>query len=106
VRHAHQSARLNGATIGWLMTDLSQETFRLHEFQSVMARTQQLFGPPQAWQQPTQAFGNTGAATMPLHVVLAAQAWRHGYAPSDLLLSIAGSDSGARSALVLGKDSC
>lgn len=102
VRRAYEAAPLRGRRIGWLMSDLNFEMFRAYEFQAVMARTQKLFGPPQVYDMPAQRLGHVGAAIMPLHLVLAARAWRHGFAPDTFMLSMAGSDSGARASFVAG----
>jgi 3-oxoacyl-[acyl-carrier-protein] synthase-1 len=45
--------------------------------------------------------GHLGAAAMPLHVILAAEAFRRGFAPHPYAVSIAGSDGGERAALLL-----
>lgn len=86
---------------GWLLTDLSFETMRLYELQAVMARTQKLWCEPQLCDSPAQRIGYLGAAAMPLHLVLAAEGWRRGWAPHPIAISIAGSDSGERSALLM-----
>jgi 3-oxoacyl-[acyl-carrier-protein] synthase I len=101
LHRAYETAPLEGERIGWLMSDISTEVFRNHEFQAVMARTQELFGPPQIYDAPAQRMGYMGAATIPVHLALAACAWQHGYAPCRWLLSMAGSDNGARVALMV-----
>jgi 3-oxoacyl-[acyl-carrier-protein] synthase-1 len=100
VRRAYEAAPLRGRRIGWLMSDLNLEMFRAYEFQAVMARTQKLFGPPQVYDMPAHRLGHLGATTMPMHLILAARAWRHGFAPDAFMLSMAGSDNGARTSFV------
>ena len=41
-----------------------------------------------------------GAASVPVHLSLAVEAFRHGYGPSDDLLVWAASDAGMRASLV------
>lgn len=89
--------------VGWLMNDLSCELFRIHEYQALLARSQDLMCAPQVMEAPAQRFGDQGAATLPLHLALAVEAWRRGYAPFPRLLSTTGSDSGARTAVVVAR---
>ena len=100
VRRAMTSAN---AQSGWLMNDLNTELFRLYEYQAVLARSQDLLCPPQVMEAPAQRLGDQGAASLPLHLVLAAEAWRRGYAPCPRLLTTTGSDSGARTAVVVAQ---
>lgn len=88
---------------GWLLTDLSFETFRLFEHQSMLVRTQSLWMEPQQWDPPALRMGALGAAAMPFHVALAAEGWRRGWAPHSVAFSCAGSDGGERAALLLSK---
>jgi 3-oxoacyl-[acyl-carrier-protein] synthase I len=88
---------------GWLLTDLSFETFRLYEHQSMLVRTQSLWMEPQQWDPPALRMGALGAAAMPLHVTLAAEGWRRGWAPHSVAFSCAGNDGGERAALLLTK---
>ncbi|MBK8253724.1 MAG: hypothetical protein IPK82_13790 [Polyangiaceae bacterium] len=88
---------------GWLLTDLSFERHRLFEHQSMIIRTQSLWWEPQQWDPPALRMGALGAAAMPLHVVLAAEAWRRGWAPHSVAFSCAGSDGGERAAMLISK---
>lgn len=99
VRQALQG--LQRSSVGWLMNDLSFEALRAYELQVLLARFQNLLGPPQVMGAPAQSLGYQGGAMLPLHLALAAEAWRRGYAPSPVLLSTTGSDTGARSAVVV-----
>jgi 3-oxoacyl-[acyl-carrier-protein] synthase I len=70
---------------------------------SVMTRTQALWEEPQLADAPCQRLGYLGAATFPVQLALAVEAYRRGYAPHRRLLCFAGSDDGFRlSALVEG----
>jgi 3-oxoacyl-[acyl-carrier-protein] synthase-1 len=88
---------------GWLLTDLSFERHRLFEHQSMIVRTQALWWEPQQWDPPALRMGALGAAAMPLHVVLAVEAWRRGWAPHPVAFSCAGSDGGERAALLMSR---
>ena len=84
-----------------MLTDLSFETFRHLELQAAFTRTQRHFCEPQQVDSPAQRMGNLGAAAMPLHVALAVEAFRRGYAPHPFAVSLAGSDGGERAALLM-----
>jgi 3-oxoacyl-[acyl-carrier-protein] synthase-1 len=86
---------------GWVLTDLTFEMMRLNEWMSVWTRAASLLGEPNHVDSPAQRMGHFGAAAMPMHLVLAAEAWRRGYAPSKIALSFAGSDAGERAAMLL-----
>jgi 3-oxoacyl-[acyl-carrier-protein] synthase-1 len=90
-----------GLRAGWMLTDLSFETMRLFEFQAMSTRTQKLWCEPQYCDAPAQRLGFLGAAAMPLHLVLASEAWRTGWAPHAVAMSFAGSDGGERAAMLL-----
>ena len=91
----------HGLRAGWFLTDLSFERWRLYELQSMMVRTQKLWCEPQYCDAPAQRLGHLGAAVMPLHLVLATEAWRRGFAPHPIAMSLAGSDGGERAAVLL-----
>ena len=86
---------------GWLLTDLTFETFRHFELQAATVRTQRHFCEPQQVDSPAQRMGHLGAAAMPLHLTLAVEAFRRGYAPHPHCVSIAGSDGGERAAMLV-----
>ncbi len=88
---------------GWLLTDLTFERHRLFEHQSMIVRTQALWWEPQQWDPPALRMGALGAAAMPLHVNLAVEAWRRGWAPHPVAISCAGSDGGERAAMLISK---
>lgn len=90
-----------GERAGWLLTDLTFEVFRHFELQAATLRVQRALCEPQQVESPAQRMGHLGAAAMPLHVTLAAEAFRRGFAPHPHALSIAGSDGGERAALLL-----
>ncbi len=92
------------ARAGWILTDMTFEMRRLYEWQSVMGRTQKFWCEPQMLDAPGQRLGHLGAAAIPMHIALAATAWRHGYAPHGTAMAIAGSDGGERSAVLLSQE--
>lgn len=87
---------------GWGLCDHTFETLRLREWQAMMVRTRDRWGEPLFVDSPAQRLGHVGAAALPLFVALCAEGWRRGYAPSELALVFAGSDTGERGALLLG----
>jgi len=90
-----------GAQAGWVLTDLTFETFRHFELQAAMTRTARRFCDPQQVESPAQRMGHLGAAAVPLHLTIAAEAYARGFAPHRHLVSIAGSDAGERAAVLL-----
>lgn len=90
-----------GLRAGWMLTDLSFETMRLFEFQAMTTRTQKMWCEPQYCDAPAQRLGYLGAAAMPLHLVLAAEAWRGGWGAHSIAMSFAGSDAGERAAMLI-----
>jgi 3-oxoacyl-[acyl-carrier-protein] synthase-1 len=90
-------------TAGWMLTDMSFEMRRLYEWQAINIRTKKLWGPPYWIDTPAQRMGHLGAAAIPMHLALASIAWRHGYAPSPIAMSMTGSDPGERAAILLSE---
>jgi 3-oxoacyl-[acyl-carrier-protein] synthase I len=101
VRSATKPLIDTGRTAGWMLTDLTNEMRRQYEWQAVFMRSQKVLGNPYYIDSPAQRIGYLGAAAMPLMVVMAATAWEYGYAPAPVALAMAGTDGGARAALVL-----
>jgi 3-oxoacyl-[acyl-carrier-protein] synthase I len=101
LRKVGETLSEDGLRAGWLLTDLTSEPFRYYEFSAALARTQRYLCEPQHADSPAQRLGYLGAAAMPLHLVLAAQAYRHGWAPHPIAISLAGSDAGERATLLL-----
>lgn len=90
-----------GLRAGWLMTDVTFELFRHHEFQAAIVRIQKLLCDPQQMDSPAQRIGYMGAAAMPLHLAMATEAYRRGFAPHAFGVSVAGSDAGERAAMLV-----
>jgi 3-oxoacyl-[acyl-carrier-protein] synthase-1 len=85
----------------WLL-DNSHEAYATKELQNIIARFGDILGLRSEMQMPLQPLGDAGAAAMPLLSVLAAEAWRLGYANDDVAVITGCSDDGARGALLLG----
>lgn len=92
--------RLGDVRVGWMLNDLSFETFRHAELHSAALRTQKHFCEPQRFDSPAQRIGHLGAAALPLHVVLASEGFRRGWAPHPVCVAVAGSDGGERGIIV------
>ncbi|WP_437615244.1 beta-ketoacyl synthase N-terminal-like domain-containing protein [Sorangium sp. So ce834] len=90
-----------GLRAGWMLTDLTFETFRHFELQAASVRTQHLFCDPQQVESPAQRIGYLGAAAIPLHLAIASEAFARGFAPHPCAVSLAGSDGGERAVVVV-----
>jgi 3-oxoacyl-[acyl-carrier-protein] synthase I len=81
--------------VDYVLCDLNGEPYRADEFAFALARTSERFIQPCRFRAPVDCWGDVGAATGALLLVLAASAWQRGYAPGTLLL--ASTSSGANS---------
>jgi len=90
-----------GMTAGWAVTDLTFEMRRVHEWQAMLTRTREVWSDPYAVDSPAQRIGQLGAAAMPLGITLVAQGWRCRSAPAPIAVVYAGSEGGARGAVLL-----
>ena len=103
IRQATEPLAAVGERVGWILSDLTFEMWRQLEWQSVLMRVQEVLGNPYYADAPAQRIGYLGAAAVPRFVAVAATGWQYGYAPAPLMVAMAGSDLGARTALVLGQ---
>lgn len=101
IRAAAEDLVEPGLRAGWAICDHTFEARRVLEWQAAVIRTHARWGEPHQVDAPAQRIGNLGAAALPFAMVLAAQGWRHGYAPSGIALALAGSDAGERGAVLL-----
>lgn len=101
LRGAAEDLVETGLRAGWAICDHTFEARRIMEWQTAVTRTHTLWGQPHRLDAPAQRIGHLGAASLPFAMVLAAEAWRRGYAPSGVALAFAGSDAGERGALLL-----
>ncbi len=91
--------------IGFALTDLGTEQYRVREFYATLTRISQRFMEPMSIDAPAQRIGALGAASMPLSLVLASEMSVRGYAPAPLGVVVGGSGQGARAAMVVGTPS-
>lgn len=93
--------RAAGRRSSFWWTDLTHESYRLKEFQIVIARFGDILGVDTALRTPARELGDLGAATLPMFWALSAEAWRAGYASDSIAVCLAGSRGGERGATVL-----
>ena len=101
VRAAGADLTADQLKVGWSWNDLTFEMRRTYEWQAMVTRTGGLWGEPYATEWPAQRLGHLGAAALPLHMELAVEGWRRGWAPSSIAMSLVGSDGGDRGAVAL-----
>jgi 3-oxoacyl-[acyl-carrier-protein] synthase I len=95
------AAPVRGRRVNAWTMDLTHEQTRLREIQILFARLGDLVGERVDFNTPLRELGRLGAATLPTFWVLAAEAWVRGYAADDVAVCLAGSDDGARAAVLL-----
>jgi 3-oxoacyl-[acyl-carrier-protein] synthase I len=98
---ASAPVRESGEVIGWQINDVSLETLRLYEWQSISIRSEDIWTKTLRVESPCQRLGYQGGATLPLFWVLAAEAFRRGWSSESLVMTLAGSDAGERAAVLL-----
>lgn len=76
--------------------DMNGEPYRADEFGFATVRAGGLFHDPSAFTAPADCWGDVGAASGPLFLVLADAATRKGYAPGSVLAAFTSSESGER----------
>lgn len=81
--------------------NLNGERYRNEEFVYALLRTQEAFVDAHDYVCPVDCWGDVGAASGPLFVILAVASGLRGYAKGDYPLLWAGSDSGYRAAILL-----
>ena len=92
-----------GTSAGWMLADVTGEMRRILEWQAVLVQSHKALGQPYLVDSPAQRIGYLGAAAIPLFVSMAVTGWKHGYAPSGVMLAMAGNDGGSRAAVCLQK---
>ena len=93
-----------GETISDIVCDINGERYRGEEWGFVVLRLPLSFDDPTSYRSPADLWGDMGAASGPLFAMLACQAATRGYAKGKRTLLWGGSESGLRSAAVLGFD--
>lgn len=91
--------------LGFALTDLGCEQYRVREFYASLTRVADRFMEPMSIDAPAQRIGALGAAAMPLGLAVASEMSIRGYAPAPLGIVVGGSDQGARAAMVVGTPS-
>jgi 3-oxoacyl-[acyl-carrier-protein] synthase-1 len=86
-----------------VICDLNGERYRANEYGLAALRVSRLFRNAANFDAPADCWGDVGAASGPLHVCLAVEAESHGYSVGPLTLISSSSESGQRSALLLGR---
>jgi 3-oxoacyl-[acyl-carrier-protein] synthase-1 len=80
--------------------DLNGESYRADEFGFMLARTNDYFIDSSNFSSPADCWGDVGAASGPLFVLLATAATRKGYARGPLTLLSTSSEAGERAAAI------
>jgi 3-oxoacyl-[acyl-carrier-protein] synthase-1 len=83
-----------------LYCDMNGEPYRADEFGFAIIRAGGLFRDPSAFTAPADCWGDVGAASGPLFLVLIDAATRKGYAPGQVLAAFTSSESGERCGFV------
>lgn len=89
-----------GEQIDHLYCDMNGEPYRADEFGFANIRAGQSFKDPSAFTAPADCWGDVGAASGPLFLVLAEAATRKGYAQGPVLAAFTSAESGERCGFV------
>ncbi len=85
-----------------ILCDLNGETYRADELAFALVRTSNRFARPGRFRTPAESWGDVGAASAALHMILAASAWDRGYSPGPRILVTSSAGAGpARAAAIL-----
>lgn len=90
----------SGEQVDHFYCDMNGERYRANEFGFATIRAGKLFKDPSAFTTPADCWGDVGAASGPLFLVLAEAATRKGYAPGPLLAAFTSAESGERCGFV------
>jgi 3-oxoacyl-[acyl-carrier-protein] synthase-1 len=101
VREAVRELRLPGERIGHAMCDQNGERYRGEEWGFMCLRAGDCFEDPTDYLAPADCWGDVGAASGPLFVMLAWQAHARGYAHAAITAVCASSEGGQRAVVVL-----
>lgn len=99
------SLEVSHGKISTAYCDLNGERYRNEEFVYALMRTQAAFDDAHDYVSPADCWGDVGAASGPLFAVLAIASGLRSYSKGRFPLLWAGSDSGLRSAVLLGLES-
>jgi 3-oxoacyl-[acyl-carrier-protein] synthase-1 len=101
VQQALEALPDRGMRIDYTICDMNGEAYRADEFGFMLARTAERFVDGSDFLTPADCWGDVGAASGPLFIVLAAAAARKGYGKGPLTLLWTSSEGGERAAAVL-----
>jgi len=87
--------------INTVICDINGERYRGDEWGFVCLRLSQYFDDPTAYWSPADSWGDIGAASGPLFVMLACEAAARAYAPGPRAMLWASSEGGLRAAAIL-----
>ncbi len=90
-----------GSRAHYLVGDLNGEPYRADELGFALMRVREQISEAVEIHTPAESWGDVGAASLPLFVVLVAEAFRKHYAPDSRALCWASSESGLRGAILL-----
>jgi 3-oxoacyl-[acyl-carrier-protein] synthase-1 len=93
----------NGQAASRVICDMNGERYRANEYGLAALRVSRLFMNAADFEAPADCWGDVGAASGPLHVCLTIEAEARGYSKGPLTLIWASSESGQRSAALLGR---
>jgi len=94
-------ATLGSARVDDLLCDLNGEPYRADELAFALTRTADRFHRPGSSRAPADCWGDVGAASGALYLLLAACAWRRGYASGPRTLISTSAAAGARRAVAV-----
>jgi 3-oxoacyl-[acyl-carrier-protein] synthase I len=101
VGKALASLRLPEEIVDGVIGDINGERYRSEEWGLTLLRFPDALTDPTAYELPASCWGDVGAASGPLFVMLAAAAGRRGWAKGPRYLIWSGSESGRRAATVV-----
>jgi len=87
-----------------LVCDMNGEPYRADEFGFAVIRAGELFVDPLSFSTPADCWGDVGAASGPLFLVLADAAVRKGYSPGPTVVGFTSSESGERCGFIVRGD--
>jgi 3-oxoacyl-[acyl-carrier-protein] synthase-1 len=83
-----------------LYCDMNGEPYRADEFGFAVIRAGEVFADPSSFTAPADCWGDVGAASGPLFLMLAEFANRKGYTPGPVISAFTSSESGERCGFV------
>lgn len=100
-RQVLQDIPLSGTKISTIICDMNGEPYRAEEYGFTAVRVSEYFDAVDDFLAPADCWGDVGAASGPLYVMLAAAGWKRRYAKGPNALIWTSSEGGERSAALL-----